>query len=518
MSIPLASYYLLVHEINYGRYVYAVRSGPFPNRRYTEDESPKTTCLLVKMEDEGHPDDGDVNGARTSFPQHIQNEIENRVGARIVAIEECKSAQQQVWIVTLNQHGKEWKDALEAGRNRLIIRLWQGGCQWWNLNQNLSPHRLARTELMGYQFGRQALNGSGITIPRVMSVEFTNADSMPWAILEYVGPGSVYLDSTNSTWIDTMVPQRLEFGFEEPHPRWGRVPVSRALEYATMVLDQVVIPLHLGSLHDGETHRDMITKQQLIGSYTYESMINTYQETYEDILQRLVLAHYHKELEIEPNNNQQWDHVMALLQNAVYQVLPSNNSEMGLLQPPLPSMVLVHLDLQPQNLLFSWQQSNSQTTHASCRVSSVLDWEDAAIADPRFELLLLGRKVCANREQAEQLWQHYMNKTDGDLGPLKPWLQLETTHSILTMLLQSMNMLNGGRNPWETTNDLWAKIEREITRWQAMLAEDDSQQANATIRNGNRSTNHSKKGEAIPVDDVLADLGIHPEKCYRSLD
>jgi hypothetical protein len=109
-----------------------------------------------------------------------------------------------------------------------------------------------------------------------------------------------------------------------------------------------------------------------------------------------------------------------------------------------------------------------------------LDWEDAAIADPRFELLLLGRKVCANREQAEELWKLYSSShhttTPIAIGPLGPWLQLETIHSIVTLLLQSMDLLDGGRNPWETTKDLWSKLQREFARWEALMCHEEKQQ------------------------------------------
>jgi hypothetical protein len=158
--------------------------------------------------------------------------------------------------------------------------------------------------------------------------------------------------------------------------------------------------------------------------------------------------------------------------------------------------VLVHMDLQPQNLIF---RRNARTDERaidddtpdsdSATIFSVLDWEDTAWADPRFELLLLCRKVCANRQQAERIWSeydtamiiteeeevessnsncrvhHHEKQNVHSLGPIDPWLQLETVHSVTTILLQSMDLLNGGRNPWETKNDLWGKLQREFVRW-----------------------------------------------------
>jgi hypothetical protein len=121
------------------------------------------------------------------------------------------------------------------------------------------------------------------------------------------------------------------------------------------------------------------------------------------------------------------------------------------------------MDCQPQNLIFVCDKE--EQSHS---ISSVLDWEEAAYADPRFELLLLCRKVCANPEQAKTLWNryaHHMSQTYHlSMGPMEPWLRLETVHSITTLLLQTMDMLDGGRNPWETKPDLWGKIEREFQR------------------------------------------------------
>jgi aminoglycoside phosphotransferase (APT) family kinase protein len=86
------------------------------------------------------------------------------------------------------------------------------------------------------------------------------------------------------------------------------------------------------------------------------------------------------------------------------------------------------MDCQPQNMIF--YRSESET-----HVSSVLDWEEAAYADPRFELILLGRKVCANREQADIIWKTYEDECQ-TLGDIEPWLRLETLHSIITLVLQ----------------------------------------------------------------------------------
>jgi aminoglycoside phosphotransferase (APT) family kinase protein len=126
------------------------------------------------------------------------------------------------------------------------------------------------------------------------------------------------------------------------------------------------------------------------------------------------------------------------------------------------SPVLVHMDLQPQNILLRKTQQNCENRSI---VVSVLDWEESAWADPRFELILLCRKVCANREQANHVWNLYQ-KTMGDsvaIGNIQPWLELETLHSLTALLLQAT--AKGGRSPWEARNDLLDKIEREFQRF-----------------------------------------------------
>jgi len=82
--------------------------------------------------------------------------------------------------------------------------------------------------------------------------------------------------------------------------------------------------------------------------------------------------------------------------------------------------------------------------------------------------LLMCRKVLANREQADSLWHHYSERVKAtagfSVGPIEPWLRLESVHTLLTMCMQGMNLLQGGRNPWEEESDLLKKIDRELYR------------------------------------------------------
>ena len=458
-----------------------------------------------------------------SCPQHILDSIliqELKSEYEIVSIEKAKSAQQQVWILELSSSSSSsvaatvsnhttsslWKDCLKSGRNRLVIRQWKGGSQWWNLNRNQDSIFLARTEIFGYRCARQSLLArntglceeqqqqdstttattttttttswaGSVIIPRILhyfdpDISNSNDDNnlLAWAILEYVGKESIYFDNHfyDDSYLYGMVKTRYEFGFDEPHPRWGRVPLQDSLEYASLILEQVVIPLHKHSqstttstlLEQPESNKRHVPKEVK----TYENMVQVYQDAWQD-MKKQQASHEKSMIGQEQPQHEDiilWTRMVEaldLLGTAVMTTLPSSI-------PTIPSLpfTLVHLDLQPQNLLFV-------RVNGKMRVSSVLDWEDAAMADPRFDLLLLGRKVCANREQAEELWKNYSESSSNDLGLLLPWLQLEAIHSITTLLLQSVDLLNGGRNPWESTQDLWGKLQREFERWRGLCQE-----------------------------------------------
>eukprot|EP00934_Nitzschia_sp_Nitz4_P005928 Nitzschia sp. Nitz4//scaffold120_size68122//2562//3254//NITZ4_006034-RA/size68122-processed-gene-0.30-mRNA-1//1//CDS//3329534248//5918//frame0 len=227
--------------------------------------------------------------------------------------------------------------------------------------------------------------------------------------------------------------------------------------------------------------------------YTYDGVLDTCRQTFETLFQVVSKKSV---------NDETIEKSMNLVKTAIYDVLPTN-----VLSIPHLSLVLVHLDLQPQNVLVS------RCLDESLHIQSVLDWEDAAAADPRFELLLLGRKVCANQEQAESLWEFYAQERFGGsateyLGQLLPWFQLETVHSVLTLLMQSVDALNGGRDPWESPKDLRGKLERETVRWKDWLMSAASSKPLKQRASKNKMTKKNKK------EDYLSDLGIDPRECY----
>jgi thiamine kinase-like enzyme len=428
--------------------------------------------------------------ARTGHPKSsILEEIRKLCGVDIVSIQAAKSAQQEVWILqTKQQHtprsltlqnNHPWQDCLRRGSNRLVLRIWKGGCRSWNLNRNHHVASVADSEIMGYRLARKAMqhHPSDVIIPQVLYYSkptrsaTDNHKDDPWAVLEYVGPESQYFDNASyqfdSTYLKGMIIVRHEFGFDEPHPRWGRVPDDQALEYALMVLHQVILPLHR---HSRQLVSDDSACTNSTPIRTYAGMVHLYHEAWRDMT-----AAYK-----DVTTDERMTNALSLLETAVQKILPGSGCQ-GVVDNLPP--VLVHLDLQPQNILFARNNyddddnnNSNSNSNSNCNIRSVLDWEDAAVADPRFELLLLGRKVCATREQAEAIWMAYaMSETTttniSSLGPLKPWLQLETIHSITTLLLQSMDLLNGGRNPWETKADLWDKLQRDFVRWERLRGE-----------------------------------------------
>jgi Phosphotransferase enzyme family len=384
----------------------------------------------------------------------------------------------------------EWENLLGSadGDNAyVVVRRWLRSSRWWNLNApalldpSCTVHDMARWEVAGYRVSRKAL---GSLVPRVLYSSVDRKDDQgapvppsPWSVFEHVaGTGT---NAPSPDWLQSMVKVRREFGFDEPHPRWGRVPADQCLEYSLLVLHQVVIPLHRYCRQCTRHHLQTpdANLEGLCGygasidcrSFTFSGMVAIYENAHKSI--RLQGLDRRCEGETNPSEllylHEPFQRAVDLVGQGIESLKGLLESSSDTIIPPL-DLVLCHMDYQPQNLLFA--PSDPKT------VLAVLDWEEAAYADPRFDLLLLGRKVCANEQQARALWDAYeaqLAKEEVEegasgaaktsrLGPLEPWLHLETVHSLATLLLQAVG--GGGRSPWETQPDLWDKIEREMLR------------------------------------------------------
>lgn len=268
---------------------------------------------------------------------------------------------------------------------------------------------------------------------------------------------------------DTMVTVRQEFGFDEPHPRHGRVPETECFNYGMMVLRDAVVPIHCqffarrryngNEPERGETFfgeflpHIAISDEGAMRPFQYQDVVNICQRAFEQLTSTV--------------QDERMKSYVEMLGTCIDALKCEWDGDFNGRPPPL-SAVLCHMDLQPQNLVFRRDKSD-----ALCRVQSITDWEEACFADPRFELLLICRKVLAGPTQAEKLWRMYSDRVEGlskDLivGPLDPWLRLETVHSICTLLLQASDLLGGGRNPWESKPELLLKIDRESRRLSRM--------------------------------------------------
>ncbi|KAI2494637.1 hypothetical protein MHU86_19866 [Fragilaria crotonensis] len=381
----------------------------------------------------------------TVIPEYVLHYLTEKYPGLIdngCAVQEIKSAQQQVWILTFTRpFPDQLSDAVRSGGNRVVVRQWRGSARWWNLNSNeASPERLARAEVAAYRISYEAL--PHLAIPQVLHFDASTHD-YPWAIFSYVGEHSMHFDGNRKhtmEWINGMIQVRHEFGFDEPHPRWGRVPVEFAEEYALEVLRTVTIPLHQHLANNPKQDwRDLSSDGQAI---TFADMVAVYRAAHSRMVETIRTN--------GDGSNEKWQAVTETLHKCITKL----NVEVSTIKPV--AWVLVHMDCQPQNLIFHRCENHTF-------ISSVLDWEEAAYADARFELLLMGRKVCANRKQADTIWETYEAECQL-LGDIEPWLRLEAIHSITTLTLQSLNLLGGGRNPWESNPDLWQKIEREFHR------------------------------------------------------
>jgi len=391
--------------------------------------------------------------------------------------------------------------------------------------------------------------------------------SYPWAIFSYVGEHSLYYyysypestiintttmtiqdihthqdDSSslpmkwiyNSSFIQSMVRNRHEYGFIEAHPRHGRVCVDQCLDYALHLLDTIILPLHgaffthcilhqnnessLSSLlissssnywsanellHltltvEAKADQDLWNhdyKKQLYQNYManaisikpirYGDMIDIYEMVFTTVKKMTQSSYKNHKCYI---NQPVLDAILEKLDTWIKALHQENDSL--ILHGEYDSLpgVLCHFDLQPQNMVFRQRvvpspssSSNSSTLNSKNDIpiiSSILDWEECCYADPRFELLLLCRKVVANRIQANIVWNAYSKKVEKlfhkenfRVGPILPWLRLESVHSIMTIIRHlcyssPSHIQDGGdgRRPWENQTELFAKIEREFER------------------------------------------------------
>ena len=354
------------------------------------------------------------------------------------------SAQQKVWILRVPQgENAEWQPALKEGNHHIVIRLWKSSCNWWNCNYQPDPEiqRLATSEAAAYRIAHRVL--SHLRIPRVL--HFESEQTLPWAIFEYVDS-----QVCATSFLDSMIPVRHEFGFDEPHPRWGRLPVESCHKYGDLLMQQVVIPLHRQWWQSPQDANGLIgfSKEEPHG-LRYLDMIRLYQDYMRNVL-----------LPVKDLQESFLQHAILLLQQIIMRLdIEAKDQGIATVEDSSSSLPCVpcHMDLQPQNLIFT---CSCQSTNPD--VLSVLDWEDAAYADCRFELLLVGRKVMANQQQADRLWKAYEVSMGVTLGPIEPWLRLETTHSLTTLVLQAV--AGGGRNSWEQLEDIQQKFVRECQR------------------------------------------------------
>jgi hypothetical protein len=341
-----------------------------------------------------------------------------------------------------------------------------------------------------------------------------------FAIFEYVGAESTLFVSNqnpnnnddddsscysmDSSWTDGMVKMRDEFGFvNEPHPRWGRVPVHLALSYAIQILQEIVLPLH-AYCRRHRRHGSSIGTTAIVVPhhyYTFHDLVTRHRRLLDTVIVPTFLA----PKEAAPtsayggggDDDANGDTIGATTTTTttrpvwaaavVRRLQAAIIMEETMIEPSPLAPVLVHMDLQPQNIIFGHRRcrrpsqperkdnppGRQQEDDDKNRrvVLSVLDWEEAAWADPRFELLLLGRKVCANRSQALAVWEMYQTATGLALGSLNVWLRLETIHSLITFLLQAATGESRGGIMETTTppdnDDLWDKIQREMARLDA---------------------------------------------------
>ena len=457
------------------------------------------------------------------------------------------------------------KDSIKRGHGKIVLRIWKNGAKWWNLNLkqtcgvdcNDNPeeiakkrqyetqflcHNLAKAEIAGYKVAKRGIEyynhlrneenfdnqwvETNVCIPCVIHFHCATIhhqdNSYPWALLSYVGNESDYVKNLNMStvkgvdgcdvgeplivcekFVQNMVKVRHEFGFDEPHPRHGRVNTEQALSYALHVMDTVILPIHVAFFHshnkimrekESQNSSSFLNQKHILldqdGSdlvfvnyylsgilepssafpahevkpCRYDDMVHLYSVIMSDLENQMVLNKVTKE------GNDRFTAFFTTLRKCVTTLQSEwDNSSCDVKGRKL-TPVLCHLDLQPQNMIL-FRKSYSDVLNEVPNILSVLDWEESCFADPRFELLLLCRKVVATRNQADFLWHTYDEKmrtffkvsnNNTIIGSIEPWLKLETVHSLITLFMQGMDV--GGRSPWEGSQDLFNKMSREMKR------------------------------------------------------
>ena len=284
-----------------------------------------------------------------------------------------------------------------------------------------------------------------------------------------------------------MIKIRHEYGFKELHPRHGRVCREECLDYVTMVLRDVVLPLQkYFFFKDTDQFNGIdltsISCEQMRNEQRIVSTSHAFR--YLDMVS--ICIHAVDYMSTSTKYNRSDDRANFLL-NILKKCCTSLHEEWIQMNISDLPPVLCHMDLQPQNLAFFHQDASTANSNlhdaSKCRVAAIMDWEEACYADPRYEIVLTCRKVLANRNQAEIIWQSYSEQVqtwqqelmtkhkralDWNVGPIEPWLKLECVHSLCTMVIQLLNSVVGGRCPWETKTDLIGKIDRERQRLKMM--------------------------------------------------
>lgn len=469
---------------------------------------------------------------------------------------------------------------LKQGNGKMVLRIWKNGARWWNLNlksffhldnderveresekngysnDSLTLcHNLARAEAAGYIVAKKAFEhytklcgkrGSEhetclypfletkVCIPSLIHFQkrdldtFSPENALPWALFTYVGEDSNSLNSAmkdgHQEWImcekfiDDMVKIRHEFGFDEPHPRHGRVDIEQALDYAMHVMDTIILPLHTAffdcyynMMDNGDKEDNLSSPADTIqhpllqqhesdlsvvnyfmyqhdmdksNAFTstkdkacrYKDMVDIYSDIMSHLKKKIIITSTKSSIhQSRKLNENKINKLLNMLDKCVISLQEQSKALDSEGLAYLPG-VLCHLDLQPQNMILCRGKNNtSGNIYEIPKIFSVLDWEESCFADPRFELLLLCRKVVANRNQADALWKRYedvmlnrfdkLNKirnTKSILGSIEPWLKLETVHSLITLFMQGMDL--GGRSPWEGSDELSEKMLREVER------------------------------------------------------
>ncbi|GMI45001.1 hypothetical protein TrCOL_g9319 [Triparma columacea] len=413
----------------------------------------------------------------TIIPQTYLDTLKDVVEGTL-RFEELKSAQHKVYKVQYEVKGGGGEG---GGLVTSVLRVYVGASSWWNLyldscpSDLLPPAEISTSEHLCYtltqKYYDQAPPSFGPRSPSMRTFQpSVLGSSSNWLSLSYVP----------HTPFPHMIPDRVEFGFLEPHPRHGRLEPRDCLGYCCMVLEGYFYRVCKGAWKEGGGK----------GEVNPRDVVGRVEKVMKEVEGRGVGGGRAEEVKrMASELGRDYFAGVEEWRGGGEEGANDGGERSEKTVPYLPPVV-VHCDLQPQNLCLgtaqdvggerregTWtrrEDNDTTTTTTTYFIEGVVDYEEARFADPRFELMFMCRRVCCDLEQASIVWGMFSEFSKGEgweVGGLEGWMKLECLVTLAGCVVRGSGMgeewikKEGRGEGRQDQEEEWRKYEREIERW-----------------------------------------------------